>query len=115
VWSRAVAGAIIRGAVGMLRLLVLVLALLVPPVSLAMANIDPPDPTWAGGYWDDDDFDFAVDAVFNFVAVVPPSPAAAAGPCWIAIGRVDALEVDGGPLHVLSADAPRGPPASSPV
>ena len=95
----------------MLRLLVLVVALLVPPVSMALADIDPPDPTWAGGYWDDDDFDFAVDAVFNFVAVVPASTIAAEGPCWIAVGRVEGLEVDGGRPHVLSADAPRAPPA----
>ena len=95
-----------------LRLLVLVLALLVPAVSTALADIDPPDPTWAGGYWDDDDFDFAVDAVFNFVAVVPASPTAAAGPCWVAVGRVDVLEVDGGPLRALTADAPRAPPAA---
>jgi hypothetical protein len=97
--------------VGFLRLLIVLLALLMPPVSMALADIDPPDPTWGGGYWDDDDFDFAVDAVFNFVAVVPASPATAAAPCWIAVGHVDALEVDGGPPHVLTADAPRAPPA----
>jgi hypothetical protein len=95
---------------GILRLLVLLTALLVPPVSTTLAHIDPPDPTWASGYWDDDDFDYAVDAVLNFVAVKPDSPTAIDGPGWIAVGRIDALERNKVAPPVLTSDAPRAPP-----
>jgi hypothetical protein len=49
-------------------LLVVALVGLVPT-----AYMDPPDPTWLGGYWDDDDFD-------NVVAFITSSTALVASP-----------------------------------
>ncbi len=34
------------------------------------AYADPPDPTWLGGYWDDDDFDTPVDFISSAAAVL---------------------------------------------
>jgi hypothetical protein len=95
-----------------LRLLVILIALLVPAASTTLAHIDPPDPTWAGGYWDDDDFDYAVDAILHHAAVPPASPTAA-DPSWITVARIEILEVNGVASPVPSTDSPRGPPARS--
>jgi hypothetical protein len=48
-----------------------IVALLVglPPTAFA----DPPDPTWIGGYWDDDDFDNVVNAITSAVAFKAPA------------------------------------------
>jgi hypothetical protein len=94
------------------RLLVILMTLLVPTVSTTLAHIDPPDPTWAGGYWDDDDFDYAVDAILHHAAVPPTSPTAA-DPSWITVARLEILEVNGVAPPVPSIDSPRGPPAPS--
>jgi len=94
-----------------LRLLVILVALLVPAVSTTLAHIDPPDPTWAGGYWDDDDFDYAVDAILHHAAIPPASAPAVDGPCWITVARVAVLQVNGVAPPVSTIDSPRGPPA----
>jgi len=57
-----------------LRVLLLVVAL-VSPTLTTLAHIDPPDPSWIGGYWDDDDFDSVVDSILHTCAVEPASPA----------------------------------------
>ena len=41
---------------GLVALVLLGLVLWLTPAAYA----DPPDPTWLGGYWDDDDFDTVV-------------------------------------------------------
>ena len=56
----------------MLRLrgiLCAVLAILVVGLT-PIAYADPPDPTWFGGYWDDDDFDNVVAFIASATAVV---------------------------------------------
>ena len=40
-----------------------------------LAYADPPDPTWIGGLWDDDDFDSVVDSILHTCAVEPAAPA----------------------------------------
>jgi hypothetical protein len=92
------------------RLVLLAVALL--NVSLTTIGcLDPPDPTWIAGYWDDDDFDSAVDSILHSSAVEPAAPAGA-HPRWVAIARVDRLEVSAVPLSVAILDSPRGPPGS---
>jgi len=49
-------------------LLVAALLALVPA-----AYADPPDPTWIGGYWDDDDFDNVAIFIVSACAVEVPS------------------------------------------
>src|SRR2546425_6852267 len=54
-------------------LLVILLVLLLGLVPVAYAS--PPDPTWIGGYWDDDDFDNAVISIVSACAIsIPPVP-----------------------------------------
>lgn len=53
------------------RLLVLALLAIVVVLPFA-AYADPLDPTWAGGYWDDDDFDYVILLVTNLEASLPP-------------------------------------------
>ena len=51
---------------GMLGVVLAVLVVGLTPIAYA----DPPDPTWLGGYWDDDDFDNVVAFIASAVAVV---------------------------------------------
>ena len=99
--------------VSIARVLVVLVALLTPVTSMTLAYMDPSDPTWISGYWDNDDFDSAVDALLNSVAVTPASPVAQAGPCWITVARIAQLDVNAVPSPVSTIDAPRGPPAHS--
>ena len=54
-----------------LVVLVVVLALAMLPT---LAYGDPLDPTWQGGFWDDDDFDYVALLVTDLQAFLPPSP-----------------------------------------
>lgn len=91
------------------RLLLLVVALLNVALTTA-ACLDPPDPTWVGGYWDDDDFDYAVDSILHSCAVEPAAPAGA-HPRWVPVARVNLLEVSVVPFSVAISVSPRGPPS----
>ena len=93
-----------------LRVLVLLLALISPGLT-ALAYLDPPDPPWIGGYWDDDDFDSAVDAILNACAVEPASPEAF-GLRRTLVSRIVPITVDPWTPSLDTADAPRGPPAA---
>jgi len=87
-----------------------VLAILVVGVTPS-AYADPPDPTWLGGYWDDDDFD-------NVLAFITSASAIAASP--VADGRPSSVPEHGvelaqpparsGPLQALAC--PRAPPVN---
>ena len=76
-----------------------------------VAYADPPDPTWIGGYWDDDDFD-------NVVAFIASASAVAAvytvdyGPRWAPIARVELCEPNATPAPLRSAVSSRAPPVS---
>ena len=86
----------------------LVVALLTALVPAAYAS--PPDPTWIGGYWDDDDFDNAVVSIVSACAVAAaPLPAAAAE--WACLARIWVREV----LFVPAAFRPAGSPRSPPI
>src|SRR2546430_4426532 len=51
-----------------------------------LAYTSPPDPSWIGGSWDDDDYDDVVSYIASFSAA-EPTPACAVQPCctpvWI--------------------------------
>jgi len=87
-------------------LLVVLIAGLTPA-----AYADPPDPTWIGGYWDDDDFD-------NVVAFIASTSAVAelhtvdSGPGWAPIARVEPCEPNAIPAPLRSAVSSRAPPVS---
>ena len=96
-----------RGLRGVLGAVLAILVVGMTPSAYA----DPPDPTWLGGYWDDDDFD-------NVVAFITSASAIAASP--VADGRpssVSGHEMElarpparSGPLQALAY--PRAPPVS---
>jgi hypothetical protein len=41
----------------------------VPPAAYA----DPPDPSWIGGFWDDDDFDTVIAFIASTCAILTPT------------------------------------------
>jgi len=85
-----------------------VVALLIGLVPVAYA--DPPDPTWLGGYWDDDDFDNVVVFISGVYAIAVTS-SADAEPVWVLAVRVEPAE-PGRPVLLGPAAWPRPPPIS---
>jgi len=77
------------------------------------AYVEPPDPSWLGGYWDDDDFD-------NVVAFIASTCAIAvlctvdAGPLWAPVARVEPCEPNAAPAPLRSVASSRAPPVSFP-
>ena len=89
---------------------VFVVALLVGLVPAAYA--DPPDPSWIGGFWDDDDFDTVVAFIASTFATVSQSDLGPE-PClvWVDSAEPAGLAFVAGPLR--SAARPRAPPITS--
>lgn len=76
------------------------------------AYADPPDPSWIGGFWDDDDFD----TVVAYIASTPATLAQSdldAKPClvWIDSAEPPSPVFVRPPLR--SASRPRAPPIAS--
>ena len=80
----------------------IVLAILLAGLT-PIAYADPPDPTWIGGYWDDDDFDTVVDFITSASAISAPL-FVDAGPLWIPGAWVEPVEPSARsvPLQTLS-------------
>src|SRR5262249_25188846 len=73
------------------------------------AYADPPDPTWIGGYWDDDDFDTVVAFIASTFATIAQS-VVDAEPCLVWIERAEpASTLFARPL-LPSPSRPRAPP-----
>ncbi len=92
------------------RLLGLTLACLLVGLPLA-AVIDPPDPTWVSGYWDDDDFDSVVVLILHSTAIAPhvaifPGPVGETRP--LVVGRSHRVTV----VPVTGVVGPRAPPVA---
>jgi hypothetical protein len=92
---------------GMFAIVLAILLLGLTPIAYS----DPPDPLWIGGYWDDDDFDTAVDFITGASAIVAPlvidaGPLSVPGP-WIEPAQPIARSA---PPRTLAS--PRAPPAS---
>ena len=87
-------------------LLVVALVGLVPT-----AYMDPPDPTWLGGYWDDDDFDNVL-AFITSASAIAGSPVADGRPSSVSEHRAELAQTPArsGPLQALAC--PRAPPVS---
>ena len=86
---------------------VLLLAALLALVPAAYA--DPPDPTWIGGYWDDDDFDNVVIFIVSACAVEVPS-LTAFGPVWMPLVGIEPLPPWFVRVSPHDAAFPRAPP-----
>ena len=91
------------------RILVLsIVALLVglPPTAFA----DPPDPTWIGGYWDDDDFDNVVNALTSAVAFKAPVRQSVELPIPVPVAYVLPVKRHDRRVPLQAAAPPRAPP-----
>ena len=89
-------------------LIVVLLGLLLGLVAAAYAS--PPDETWIGGYWDDDDFDNAVISIVSVCAVeIPPVPDAA--PQWARLAGIELA----GPAVIATSPRPAASPRAPPI
>ena len=96
-----------RGLSGVLGVVLAILVVGVTPSAYA----DPTDPTWLGGYWDDDDFDNAL-AFITSASAIMAAPVADGRPSsvsehWIEVAQPPARS---GPHQALAC--PRAPPVS---
>jgi len=91
-------------------LAVFLVALLVGLVPAAFA--DPPDPSWIGGYWDDDDFDTVVAFVASTFATVA-QPDVDPQPCLVWIDSTETARPSSVRPPLDNASRPRAPPLAS--
>ena len=91
-------------------LTVFLIALLVGLVPAAYA--DPPDPTWIGGFWDDDDFDTVVAFIASTFATFAQSDVDA-DPCLVWIDSAEPASPAFLPSPRPSTSRPRAPPVVS--
>ncbi len=73
------------------------------------AYADPPDPTWLGGYWDDDDFDNVVILIVNACAI-EAAPLVDLGPLWTVATDIGVPPLPFVPLSARTEASPRAPP-----
>ena len=85
-----------------------IVALLVGLQPTAFA--DPPDPTWIGGYWDDDDFDNVVNAITSAVAFKAPARPAVELPILVPVAYVVPAKRRDRRVPLRAAAPPRAPP-----
>jgi hypothetical protein len=74
-----------------------------------IASADPPDPTWIGGYWDDDDFDSVVTLIVSACAIAVPV-LTDFGPVWMPLVGIRPLQSRFVQLSPHAAASPRAPP-----
>jgi hypothetical protein len=89
----------------------LVLSIVALLVGLApTAFADPPDPTWIGGYWDDDDFDSVVNAITSTVAFKAPARPTVELPMLVPVAYVAPAKRHDWRVPLRAAAPPRAPP-----
>jgi hypothetical protein len=98
---------VVSARCGLAVFLVVLLVGLVPA-----AYADPPDPSWIGGYWDDDDFDTVVAFIASTFATVA-QPDIDALPCLVWIDSADPARSSCVRPALGSATRPRAPPVAS--
>ena len=100
-------------AVRRLGLLTLLLVLVIVGMAL-LTYATPPDPTWLGGYWDDDDFDDVVILLDGMAAVVP-SLTVDPAPSIEVVAVVECHEPLLAGISVDESASPRAPPPPVPA
>jgi hypothetical protein len=96
----------------MARLLGLGLICLVAGLT-PLAFADPPDQTWLGGYWDNDDFDDVIVFISHTCALVDVS--ASHLPRCEGVARLDLPSVTAAPTAEVGVFRPRAPPIAAPT
>ena len=76
------------------------------------AYADPPDPTWIGGYWDDDDFDTVVAFIASTFATVA-QPDVDARPRLVWIYDAEPARPASVQPPLVNPSRPRAPPIAS--
>lgn len=89
----------------MVAVLLVALVLGLTPAAYA----DPDDPTWIGGYWDDDDFDTVVVFLASTFAI-HVSIEVTAEPLWAPVARLEPAQANLAPALVRRTNCPRAPP-----
>jgi hypothetical protein len=74
-----------------------------------LAYASPPDPSWIGGVYDDDDFDDAVIFVTSAVSAVESWSPLDVSPSWFYVPRV-IVEPQAPPVPAVSSSTTRAPP-----
>jgi hypothetical protein len=87
-----------------------VLAILVVGLT-PIAYADPPDPTWLGGYWDDDDYDSVVAFIASAAAVVA-SPVIDGRPFSVAEHCIELARPPARSVSFPAFAPPRAPPVA---
>ena len=100
--------AAVRSTLPLLALVLVAALIALTPAACA----DPPDPTWVGGVWDDDDFDNTVVIIANTCAIGAPAPVDA-GPVFAPVARVEAVDPVDPPIPLRGTLCPRAPPVAS--
>ena len=90
---------------GLVALVLVGLILWLTPAAYA----DPPDPTWLGGYWDDDDFDTVVVFLASAFAIHVPIEVNTE-PLWIPIDRLEPASATFASCLLHRTSCPRAPP-----
>jgi len=96
----------------MARLLGLCLVCLIAGLT-PLAFADPPDQTWLGGYWDDDDFDDVVVLISQSCGIVDVS--ASHLPRCEDVARLELPSVTLTPTAEVGVFCPRAPPILAPA
>ena len=93
----------------MTRALVLLVVALASFTLAVTASADPPDPTWIGGFWDDDDQDNVIIAILAIRGLV--AGASLSLPTFVAIEPLLVVPPESGiAISVCSDIEPRAPP-----
>lgn len=91
-------------------LLLLVTGVLIGLVPVAYAT--PPDPTWIGGYWDDNDFDSAIMFIVGACAIEVVHRTDTA-PSWVPVALIKRHDSNVSTVAPRAAASPRAPPRES--
>jgi hypothetical protein len=97
-----------RRLLGVLGAVLAILVVGLTPIAYA----DPPDPTWLGGYWDDDDFDSVVAFIASAAAVVA-SPIIDGRPLSVAEHCVEPARPPARSVAFPAFAPPRAPPVAA--
>jgi hypothetical protein len=98
-----------RQSCGVLQRYVAVLLVVALLGLVPAAYADPPDPTWIGGYWDDDDFDDVVIAIVSSCVIAVPS-LTELSPLWTPLFDIQPLQPRFVQVSAHAAASSRAPP-----
>ena len=102
-------GAIVR-AMGNCRWLIALALLGVLTALTPLAYASPPDPSWIGGVYDDDDLDDVVIFVTSAFSAVESWSPVEVNPLWFYVPRGIVAEPQASPARVVPFSATRAPP-----